>query len=71
MEVAGGEVILVFVMVRALSVTSAVGVPSINQAISVRGKLNSVMVTVKLSGLPVTTLMLLSADRTGPTVDNR
>ena len=47
-EVAGGEVVLVFVMVIFL-LASIAGVPSMYQVISVRGRLKSVMVTVKLS----------------------
>ncbi len=55
--VAGGEVVLVFVMVRTpvLPVTAVAGTLSMNQEISVRGKLKSVMVTVKVRVEPTTT----------------
>ncbi len=48
--VAGGEMVLVFVMVRTpiLPVTAVAGTPSMNQVISVIGRLKSVMVTDKV-----------------------
>ncbi len=68
--VAGGEVVLVFVMVRTpvLPVTAVAGTPSMNQEISVSGRLKSVMVTVKVRVEPVTTSTSASAGREGPTV---
>ncbi len=68
--VAGGEVVLVFVMVRTpvLPVTAEAGTPSMNQVMSVRGRLKSVMVTVKVSVEPATTSLSPSAGRVGPTV---
>ena len=68
--VAGGEVVLVFVMVRTpvLPVTAVAGTPSMNQVISVSGRLKSVMVTVKVRVEPTTTSMSTSTGRVGPTV---
>ena len=68
-EVAGGEAVLVFVMFT-LEFTSVAGVPSMNQVISVSGILNSVILTDKMSGVPVDTLESLGAKMTGPTVEN-
>ena len=68
-EVAGGEAVLVFVIV-ILSFASVAGVPSMNQVMSVRGRLNSVILTDKMSGMPVATLESLGAEMTGPTVEN-
>ena len=69
-EVAGGEVVLVLVMFT-LEFTSVAGVSSMNQVISVRGILNSVMVTVKLSRMPVSTSASSPAEKSGPTVCNQ
>ena len=69
--VAGGEVVLVFVMVKTpvLPVTAVAGTPSMNQMISVSGRLKSVMVTVKVRVEPATNSMsALSARKVGPTV---
>ncbi len=69
--VAGGEVVLVFVMVRTpvLPVTAVAGTPSMNQVISVNGRLKSVMVTDKVRVEPATTSMSASSVRkVGPTV---
>ncbi len=68
--VAGGEVVLVFVMVRTpvLPVMAVAGTPSMNQVMSVRGRLKSVMFTVKVRVEPATTSLLPSAGRVGPTV---
>ncbi len=68
--VAGGEVVLVFVMVRnpVLPVTAVAGTPSMNHMISVSGRLKSVMVTVKVRVEPTTTWMSAPAGRVGPTV---
>ena len=69
-EVAGGDVVLVFEMI-ILSFASVAGVPSINQVTSVRGKLNPVMVTLITSGAPSATPMSLEAEEMiGPTVEN-
>ena len=56
-EVAGDVSVLVFVMVMfpPIPVTSVAMTPSINQVMSVRGRLNPVMFTVKLSEVTVTT----------------
>ena len=59
-EVAGGEVVLVFV-IDILSFAPVAGVPSMNQVMSVRGRLNSVMDTVKPSGEPVASSVSLRA----------
>ena len=49
-EVAGGAVMLVFVIVTTPGLTVTVAaVPSINHVILVRGRLNSVMVTFRVS----------------------
>ena len=68
--VAGGEVVLVSVMVRTpvLPVMAVAGTPSMNQVISVRGRLKSVIVTVKVRVEPTTTSMSASAGRMGPTL---
>ena len=68
--VAGGEVVLVFVMVRTpvLPVTAVAGKPSMNQVISVRGRLKSVIVTVKVRVESTTASTSASAGREGPTV---
>ena len=69
--VAGGVVVLVFVMMRApvLPVTAVAGTPSMNQVISVSGRLKSVMVTVKVRVEPTTNSMSApSARKVGPTV---
>ena len=69
-EVAGGEVVLVFVMFT-LEFASVAGAPSMNQVMSVRGILNSVMVTTNTRRKPVTALVSFGAVRkTGPTVVN-
>ncbi len=68
--VAGGEVVLVFVMVRTpvLPLTAVAGTLSMNQVISVRGRLKLVMVTVKVRVEPATTSLSVSAGgRVGPT----
>ncbi len=72
--VAGGEVVLVFVMVRTpvLPVTAVAGTPSMNQVISVSGRLKSVIVTVKVRLKPTTTSMSASSEiRVGPTVQKK
>ena len=72
--VAGGEVVLVFVMVRTpiLPVTAVAGTPSMNQVIAVSGRLKSVMVTVKVRLKPTTTSMSASSEiRVGPTVQEK
>ncbi len=68
--VAGGEVVLVFVMARTpvLPVMDVAGTPSMNQVMSVRGRLKSVMVTVKVRVEATATSLSLSAGRVGPTV---
>ncbi len=68
--VAGGKVVLVFVMVRTpvLPVMAVAGTPSMNHVMSVRGRLKSVMVTVKVRVEPATTSLSPSAGRVGPTV---
>ncbi len=74
MVVAGGEVVLVFVMVRTpiLPVTAVAGTPSMNQVIAVSGRLKSVMVTVKVRLKPTTTSMSASSEiRVGPTVQEK
>ena len=69
-EVAGGEAVLVFV-IDILSFVSVAGVRLMDQVISVRGKLNSVIVTVKTSGVPVATSMSLRVvEMTGFTVQS-
>ena len=63
--VAGGEVVLVFVMVRTpvLPVMAVAGTPSMNQVISVSGRLKSVIFTVKVRVEPATTSMSASSER--------
>ncbi len=65
--VAGGEVVLVFVMLRT-PVLPVMGTPSMNHVMSVRGRLKSVMVTVKVRVEATATSMSQSAGRVGPTV---
>ncbi len=67
--VAGGEVVLVFVMVKTpvLPVTAVAGTLSMNQVILVSGRLKSVMVTVKVRVETTTNSMSASAGRVGPT----
>ncbi len=70
--VAGGEVVLVFVMVRTpvLPVMAVAGTPSMNQVISVSGRLKSVMVTVKVRVEPTTNSMSApSARKVGSTME--
>ena len=69
-ELAGGEEVLLFMILKtpSLSVIWVSGVPSMNQLISVSGRLNFVMFTVKVSSVPVATSMSLAAVRTGPTM---
>ncbi len=72
--VAGGEVMLIFVMMRTpvLPVTTVAGTPSMNQVIAVSGRLKSVMVTVKVRLKPTTTSMSASSEiRVGPTVQEK
>ena len=70
MEIASGEAVLVVVMFT-LEFTSVAGVSSMNQVISVRGMLNSVMVTTNMRGKPVTASVFFGAvEKTGPTVVN-
>ena len=69
--VAGGEVVLVFVMVRTpvLPVMAVAGTPSMNQVISVSGRLKSVMVRVKVRvELTTNSMSTSSARKVGPTV---
>ena len=72
MVVADGEVVLVFVMVMTpvLPVTAGAGTPSMNQVISVRGRLKSVIFTVKVRVESTTNSMSASSagGRVGPTV---
>ena len=69
-EVAGGEFVLMFVIV-ILSFASVARVPSMNQVISVRGRLNSVMVTVIKSAEPVaTSVSLRVVEMRGATVQS-
>ena len=69
-EVAGGVAVLVVVIV-ILSFASVAGVPSMNQVMLVRGRLNSVMVTVKPSREPVASSMSLRAvEMRGATVQS-
>ena len=63
--VAGGEVVLVLVMISIpVSVTES---SSMNQLISVRGRLKSVILTVKVRVSSTITSTSLSAGRVGPT----
>ena len=69
-EVTGGVAVLVFV-IDSLSFASVAGVPSMNHVMSVRGRLNCVMITVKTSRVPVDTSMSLRAvEMTGATVQS-
>ena len=69
-EVAGGELVLLLVIV-ILELISVAGASSMNQVISVRGRLNSVIVTINMRGEPATASMSLGAvEKTGPTVVN-
>ena len=54
LEVAGGESIFTFV-ITMFPVPLVAWAPSMNQVMSVRGKLNPVMFTVRMSGVSVTT----------------
>ena len=62
--------VLVFVMVMTpvLPVMAVAGTSSMNQVISVSGRLKSVMVTFKVRVEPATTSTSASARRVGPTV---
>ena len=68
--VAGGDVVLVFVIERipVLPVTVVAGTPSMNQVMSVSGRLKSVMVRVKVRAEATATSLSPSAGRVGPTV---